>query len=214
MNAPRFAAAALISALAAPAFAQTAALTPIPVGPAAAGQCVIGSESCGLARGAAMDPVGEAALVGLGQSMVPPLGGDSSGRSAADKKTAPSTKTPDLSESADAGTDLVAIGGQIINPLGAGAPVFRSATGMNLNASAAAAEGASMRPRQATFDTHVDGSAIPTPSAAKPTGLSYTQMQKVEATLGGKGAAFGTDPKLSAGDGDFSAGGTRAAPNR
>ena len=210
MNTPRFAAAALISALAAaPAFSDIP-LTPITMGPAASGQCVVGSDGCGLAKGASMDPVGEAAIVGLGQRAVPTIGGDASAKLAERKAAAAAPKAADPAEAADI-TDLVAIGGQIINPAGAGAPPFHSATGMNLSASAAAAEGASMRPRQATFDTHVDGSAIPTPTVGKATGLSYIQSQKVQATLGNKGAAFGTDPKLNAGDAGFGAGGTSAS---
>lgn len=214
MNTPLFAFAALVSALAAaPAFSQAAEpMIPIPMGPAASGQCVIGSEGCGLARGAAMDPVGEAALVGLGQRAVPTLGGDAAAKAAERKAAAAAIKIPDASDAADSATDLVAIGGQIINPLASQTP-FRSATGMSLGASAAAAEASSLRPRQATFDTRVDGSGIGTPQAGKAAGLSYIQSQKVEAALGGKGNAFGTDPKLSAGDADFAAGGTRASSN-
>jgi hypothetical protein len=213
MTTPRFAAAALISVLAAaPSFADIPQ-TPIIMGPAVSGQCVVGSDGCGLAKGASMDPVGEAAIVGLGQRAVPTIGIDAAAKLAEKKAAAPAAKAPDPADAADL-TDLVAIGGQIINPGAAAAAPFRSATGMNLGASAAAAEGASMRPKQATFDTHVDGSGINTaPQVGKISGLSYTQSQKVETTLKGKGSAFDADPKLSAGDADFGAGGTRASSN-
>ena len=207
MNAPRLAFAALLSAAAGPAFCQNAPLTPITMGPAAAGQCVIGSEGCGLARGAAFDPVAEDALVGLGQRAVPTLRTDFPGRAAAETKPSlPAVKPQDVSDAPNAGADLFAIGGQIINPLGGAAPL-RAAAGTNLGASASAAA------RQATFDTHVDASGTAPAPVAKATGLSYVQSQKVEASLGGKAGAFGSDPKLSAGDADFSAGGFGASSN-
>jgi hypothetical protein len=206
MNTPRFAVAALLLA-AAPALCQPV-LTPISMGPAGTGQCVIGSENCG-AAGSAMDPISEGALVGLGQSMVPALGpshaASGSAAGGAATKKAPSVARTTGDE--DPGTDLVAIGGQIINPLGGAAP-GRAANGMTLGVAAA-----QQPARAATFDTHIDGSPVPTPTSAKATGLSYTHNQKVEATIGGNGAAFGTDPKLSAGDGDFGSGGTRASSN-
>jgi hypothetical protein len=208
MNTPRFAA-VLISALAAaPAFSQTAPLTPISMGPAAAGQCIIGSEGCGLARGALFDPVAEDALVGLGQRAVLTLRTESP-RQIATEKPAPlaAPKPQDASDAANSGTDVFAIGGQIINPLGGAAPL-RGATTMNLGASASASA------RQATFDTHLDASGTAPAPVAKATGLSYVQSQKVEAALTGKAAAFGSDPKLSAGDADFSAGGFGASSNR
>lgn len=208
MNTPRFAVAVLSSALAAaPAFSQP--LMPVSMGPAGAGQCVLGSEGCGSA-GSIMDPLSEGTLMGLGQSMIPPLGnssvaaGSASGGAAA--KKAPSV-APKSTNEEDPGTDLVAIGGQIINPLG-GAAALHPANGMNLPISAA-----QQPARSATFDTHLDGSAIPTPTSAKATGLSYVHSQKVESTIGGNANAFGSDPKLSAGDADFGSGGTRATAN-
>ena len=181
-------------------------LVPVPMGPAASGQCVIGSDGCGLARGAAMDPVSEAVIVGLGQRAVPTIGGESSAKAA---KMAAAAKAPDAAPDT---TDLVAIGGQIINPLGAQTP-FHSATGMNLGASAAAAEASSNLPRQGTFDTHVDGSGIAAARPGKATGLSYVHTQKVEAAIGAKTDPFSGDPKLNAGDADMGAGGTRASSN-
>ena len=209
MNTPRFAAAALLLA-AAPAFSQPV-LTPISMGPAGTGQCVIGSEGCGSA-GSAMDPISEGALVGLGQSMIPSLGAPHSSASGSAAGGAAAKKAPSVAKTGDAedpGADLVAIGGQIINPLGGAAP-GRGANGMGLGAVAAAAQ---QPTRQATFDTHIDGSPVPTPTSAKATGLSYIHSQKVESTIGGNATAFGTDPKLSAGDGDFGSGGTRATSN-
>jgi hypothetical protein len=185
-------------------------LTPIPMGPAGAGQCVVGSDGCGLARGAAMDPVGEAVIVGLGQRAVPSLGGDAVEK-AAKMAAAQLTKAPEVADIAGTSTDLVGIGGQIINP---GGTTFRSATGMTLNAAAAAAEGSLGMPKQATFDTHVDGSGIAAAAPAKPSGLSYFHSQKVEAVVGAKVDPFGGDPKLNAGDAGMSAGGTRASANR
>ena len=209
MNTPRFAVAAMISALsAAPAFSQP--LSAVPAVPAPSAQCMIGAPGCGASLGSIMDPMAEGALVGLSQSMVPPLGG---GSDAAAKKAPPvAIRTTNDPELADAGTDLVAIGGQIINPGGSAAP-FHSATGMNLGASAAAAAAAANRPSQAAFDTHVDGSGIAAPVASKVSNLSFVKAQKAEAAIEGKGAAFGNDPKLSAGDADFGAGGTRASSN-
>jgi hypothetical protein len=204
MKNPLFAFAALLSLAAAPAFSEP--LMAIPMGPAGSGQCVIGSDGCGLARGAAMDPVAEAVIVGLGQRAVPSLGGDSVAK--ANKMTNAAAKAPDAPDT----TDLVAIGGQIINPIGGQTP-FHSATGMNLGASAAAAEGSSMLPHQATFDTHVDGSGIEAAHAGKATGLSYVHSQKVEAVVGAKTDPFSGDPKLNAGDADMGAGGTRASSN-
>jgi hypothetical protein len=191
---------ALISALAAaPAPAQNAPLIPILKGPAAPGQCVIGSAGCGLAG--AMDPIAEGALVGLGQRAVLSLDGDVAERSPAAKK-APPVAPPRIADDpdADAGADLIAIGGQIINPL--------PATTQPRVASAQAAPA-----RLTTFDTRVDASPISGGQVPKATGLSYFQSQKVEATLKGKGAAFGNDPKLSAGDADFAPGGFRATSN-
>lgn len=205
MKTPLF---AVLLALAVPAFAEP--LLPIPMGPAGSGQCVIGSNGCGLAQGAAMDPVSEAAIVDLGQRAVPTIGGGSAARAA--KLAAALAKAPDLSDAADTSTDLVAIGGQIINPGGAQTP-FHSATGMNLGSVAAAAEGSSMLPRQATFDTRVDGSGIASVKPGKASGLSYIQSQKVEAAIGAKTDPFSGDPKLNAGDADMSAGGTRASAN-
>jgi hypothetical protein len=211
MNTPRFAAAALISALAAaPAFSQPV-LTPISMGPAGTGQCVIGSEGCGSA-GSAMDPISEGALVGLGQSMIPALGAPHTSASGSAAGGAAAKKAPSIAKTTgdaeDPGADLVAIGGQIINPLGGAAP-GRGANGLALGAVAAT----SQPTRQATFDTHIDGSPVPTPTSAKATGLSYIHSQKVESTIGGNATAFGTDPKLSAGDADFGSGGTRASAN-
>ena len=206
MNTPRLAA-ALITALAAPAFCQTAPLTPISMGPAAAGQCVIGSAGCGLARGASFDPVAEDALVGLGQRAVLTLRTDAPGSAASEKRPPLAAPKPqDAADAANTGTDLFAIGGQIINPLGGAAPL-RGATGMGLGASASGAA------RQATFDTHLDASGTAPVSVAKATGLSYVHSEKVEASLTGKSAAFGSDPKLSAGDADFAPGGFGAASN-
>lgn len=189
-------------------------LLPIPMGPAGAGQCVIGSDGCGLARGASMDPVGEAVIVGLGQRAVPTLGGDAVEKAAklAAAQIAQAVKAPETTDIAGSATDLVAIGGQIINPGGSATP-FRSATGMNLGAAAAAAEGSSMLPKQATFDTRVDGSGIASAAPAKASGLSYIHSQKVEAVVGAKTDPFAGDPKLNAGDADMAAGGTRASSN-
>ncbi len=143
--------------------------------------------------------------MGLGQSMIPALDAPSS---PASKKAPPiAAKTPTDSDSADA-ADLVAIGGQIINPNGA----FHSSTGMNLSASAAAAVAGSMLPHQARFDTHIDASGTAPAGVAKATNLSYVHSQNVEAALGGKEQAFGTDPKLSADDGSSSRPAARAPP--
>jgi len=206
MKTPLF---AVLLALAASASADP--LVAIPMGPAGAGQCVIGAEGCGVARGAAMDPVGEAVIVGLGQRAVPSLGGDALEKAAKmiAAQQAPKAPAEDIAGSA---TDLVAIGGQIINPGGAQAP-FRSATGMSLNAATAAAEGSSMLAKQATFDTRVDGAGIASAAPAKASGLSYLHSQKVEAVVGAKVDPFGVDPKLNAGDSDMAAGGTRASSN-
>lgn len=206
MKTPLF---AVLLALAASASADP--LIPIPMGPAASGQCVIGSDGCGVARGAAMDPVSEAVIVGLGQRAVPSLGGDALEK-AEKMVAAQAAKTAPAEDVAGSATDIAAIGGQIINPGGSAAP-FRSATGMNLGAAAAAAEGSSMLPKQATFDTHVDGSAVASASPAKATGLSYVHSQKVEAVVGAKIDPFGSDPKLNAGDSGLGAGGTRASSN-
>jgi hypothetical protein len=208
MKSPLFAVAALLTALAAPAFSEP--LMPIPMGPAGSGQCVVGSDGCGLARGAAMDPVSEAVIVGLGQRAVPTLGGDAAAKAA--KLAAAAPAKPVDTDVAGTSTDLVAIGGQIINPSGSQTP-FHSATGMNLGAAAAAAEASSNLPRQATFDTRVDGSGIASAKPGKATGLSYIQSQKVEAAIGAKTDPFSGDPKLNAGDADMSAGGTRASSN-
>ena len=208
MKNPLFALAALLSLAAAPAFSEP--LVPVPMGPAASGQCVIGSEGCGLARGAAMDPVSEAVIVGLGQRAVPTIGGEASAKAA--KMAAAAAKPANTGDAAADSTDLVAIGGQIINPVGGQTP-FHSATGMNLGAAAAGAEGSSMLPRQATFDTHVDGSGIAAAKVGKATGLSYVQSQKVESVIGAKTDPFTGDPKLNAGDADMGAGGTRASSN-
>jgi hypothetical protein len=201
MNTPRLAVAALLSAFAAaPAFSQTAPLTPITQGPAGPGQCVLGSEGCGVAAGSAMDPISEAALVGIGQRAVPVVNMPAQ-RSLAEKKAPPvAAKTIEDQDPAD----LVAIGGQIINPL-AGAATFKGASAMGLGSSAAGS-------RQATFDTHVDGSVTAAP-AVKATGLSYTRSVQVQDTLTGKEAAFGSDPKLSAGDAEFGSGGFGASSN-
>ena len=188
MNAPRLAFAALLPALAAaPAFSQNAPLIPVAMGPAASGQCVIGSAGCGLARGAAMDPVAEDALVGLGQRAVPTI--------SLPEKKAPPIAAKDDSDAAGSETDLAAIGGRIINPLGPAA-----ASGADLGAAPAnpAAAGAS---------------EIEPAPVAKATGLAYTHSLKVEASLGGKESTFSGDPKLSAGDADFAPGGFGASTN-
>ncbi|HXS99992.1 MAG TPA: hypothetical protein VN915_04920 [Elusimicrobiota bacterium] len=207
MKTPLFAA---LLALAASAFADP--LVPIPMGPAGAGQCIIGSDGCGAPRGSAMDPVGEAVIVGLGQRAVPSLGGDALEKAAKMIAAQQAAKAPAAEDVAGSATDLVAIGGQIINPGGSAAP-FRSATGMSLGAAAAAGEGSSMLPKQATFDTRVDGSAIAAAAPAKATGLSYVHSQKVEAVVGAKTDPFAGDPKLNAGDAEMGAGGTRASSN-
>lgn len=201
---------AVLLALGSAAFASDP-LMPIPMGPAGAGQCVVGSEGCGQPRGAAMDPVGEAVIVGLGQRAVPTLGGDAVEK-AAKLAAAQLAKTSETTDIAGNATDLVAIGGQIINPGGSQA-TFRSATGMTLNAAAAAAEGSLGMPKQATFDTRVDGSGLAAAAPAKPSGLSYVHSQKVEAVVGAKIDPFGSDPKLNAGDAGMGAGGTRASSN-
>jgi hypothetical protein len=206
MKNPLFA--VLFSLAAIPAFSEP--LLPIPMGPAGSGQCVIGSEGCGLARGASMDPVAESVIVGLGQRAVPTIGGESAAKAA--KIAAAAAKSANTADAPADTTDLVAIGGQIINPLGARTP-FHSATGMNLGAAAAAAEGASNLPRQATFDTRVDGSDIAAARPGKATGLSYIQSRKVEGAIGAKTDPFSGDPKLNAGDADMGAGGTRASSN-
>ena len=192
MNAPRLALAALLSALTS-ASSPAQPLIPVPMGPAGAGQCIIGSSACGLARDAVMDPVSEAALVQLGQEAVPSLG--------TPRYAPPAVAASSESAEEDSGTDLIALGGQIINPAGASAPL----RGTGLTAASPA--------RQATFDTRVDGTPIALEPAPKPAGLSYVHSLKVESIIGGKGAAFGNDPKLSAGDANFAPGGFGASPN-
>jgi hypothetical protein len=161
---------------------------------------VIGSEGCGVAPGASMDPVSEAALVGLGQRAVPTLNTPAPRIVAEKKPSSLAAKTPEDSSPAD----LLAIGGQIINPL-AGASPFKSTSAAGLGSSASG--------RQATFDTHIDASGTSAAPVAKATGLSYVRSVKVEESLTGKEAAFGSDPKLSAGDADFGSGGFGASSN-
>lgn len=195
MKTPRLAFAFLFSA-AAPALAQTTPLTPITIGPAASGQCVVGTGSCGAPSGSAFDPVFEGSLVRIGQQAVPTLNTERRAASVA-AKTA-SDETP------ESATDIAALGGQIINP---NAGTFKSATSFGLGASA------TMGARQSTFDTHLDATGTTPEPVAKAQNLGYYKSVKIEESLTGKENSFGADPKMSAGDSDFAPSGTGASSN-
>ena len=117
-----------------------------------------------------MDPTSENALVGLGQRAVLTLGDDAAQRIAAEKKAAPPPKAADDSDAPESETDLAALGRQIINPPAPSTP-SPGAAGMNPAAS----------PSQSAA---ADAEQAPASS-----GLTYTHLQKVEATLGKKEAA-------------------------
>ncbi len=102
MNVRRAAFAALLASLATAPGHSRAAATPVPMGPPAPGECVVGSKDCGAFA------VAEGALMDLGQS---PADGVP-GKGPPERKTPPSApKVPDEPEA-----DLAAIGGEIIHP--------------------------------------------------------------------------------------------------
>ncbi|MFI5361696.1 MAG: hypothetical protein ACHQ49_06980 [Elusimicrobiota bacterium] len=196
MKTPRLAFAVLLAA-AAPALAQTS-LTPITMGPPATGQCVVGTGSCGVPFGGTMDPVFEGSLVRLGQQAVPTLNTERGAPPVA-AKTA-SDETP------ESATDIAALGGQIINP-GAASSSFGRATSFGLGPSA------SVGARQSTFDTRIDATGTTPEPVAKAQNLGYYKSVKIEESLTGKEQSFGADPKMSAGDSDFTPSGTGASAN-
>lgn len=104
MNVRPAALSALLAALAAaPGYSRAA--TPVPMGPPAPGECVIGSKDCGALA------VAEGALMALGRSPAEGAAG-AEGEKTSESKAPPSA--PEVPDEPEA--DLAAIGGQIIRP--------------------------------------------------------------------------------------------------